>query len=156
MEKIFSHSTLSTHATRALQLLRLETNCTVLTFRLHQVAMSPKATRSMERQIFCLHAPKRSWGKWYVRRYSHSKVSGTIDSQEFPKMLRACLWHPHLLVIHAAFMKGMLKIKGKMNLAMKLTAVLAATRKKLPSSKLWPYDEGRKTAPVRPCHKKRF
>mmetsp|Transcript_33361 Transcript_33361/g.70183 ORF Transcript_33361/g.70183 Transcript_33361/m.70183 type:complete len:121 (-) Transcript_33361:1507-1869(-) len=35
-----------------------------------------------------------------------------------------------------AFMKGMLKIKGKMNLAMKLTAVLAATRKKLPSSKL--------------------
>jgi len=35
-----------------------------------------------------------------------------------------------------AFMKGMLKIKGKMNLAMKLTAVLAATRKKLPKSKL--------------------
>lgn len=35
-----------------------------------------------------------------------------------------------------AFMKGMLKIKGKMALAMKLTAVLAATRKKLPSSKL--------------------
>jgi len=35
-----------------------------------------------------------------------------------------------------AFMKGMLKIKGKMNLAMKLSAVLAATRKKLPSSKL--------------------
>jgi putative sterol carrier protein len=35
-----------------------------------------------------------------------------------------------------AFMKGMLKIKGKMNLAMKLTAVLAATRKKLPTSKL--------------------
>ncbi|KAL7553418.1 hypothetical protein ACHAWF_016700 [Thalassiosira exigua] len=35
-----------------------------------------------------------------------------------------------------AFMKGMLKIKGKMNLAMKLTAVLAATRKKLPQSKL--------------------
>mmetsp|Transcript_45269 Transcript_45269/g.96315 ORF Transcript_45269/g.96315 Transcript_45269/m.96315 type:complete len:121 (-) Transcript_45269:1485-1847(-) len=35
-----------------------------------------------------------------------------------------------------AFMKGMLKIKGKMSLAMKLTAVLAATRKKLPSSKL--------------------
>jgi putative sterol carrier protein len=35
-----------------------------------------------------------------------------------------------------AFMKGMLKIKGKMGLAMKLTAVLAATRKKLPSTKL--------------------
>lgn len=35
-----------------------------------------------------------------------------------------------------AFMKGMLKIKGKMQLAMKLTAVLAATRKKLPTSKL--------------------
>ncbi|KAL3787382.1 hypothetical protein ACHAW5_008428 [Stephanodiscus triporus] len=35
-----------------------------------------------------------------------------------------------------AFMKGMLKIKGKMNLAMKLTAVLEATRKKLPSSKM--------------------
>jgi putative sterol carrier protein len=35
-----------------------------------------------------------------------------------------------------AFMKGVLKIKGKMTLAMKLTAVLNATRKKLPSSKL--------------------
>ncbi|KAL7490067.1 hypothetical protein ACHAW6_015790 [Cyclotella cf. meneghiniana] len=35
-----------------------------------------------------------------------------------------------------AFMKGKLKIKGKMNLAMKLTAVLAATRKKLPVAKL--------------------
>ena len=35
-----------------------------------------------------------------------------------------------------AFMKGLLKIKGKMSLAMKLNAVLAATRKKLPSSKL--------------------
>jgi len=31
-----------------------------------------------------------------------------------------------------AFMKGKLKIKGKMALAMKLTAVLAATRKCLP------------------------
>ena len=39
-------------------------------------------------------------------------------------------------VLHTAFMKGMLKIKGKMNLAMKLTAVLNATRKKLPKSKL--------------------
>ncbi len=35
-----------------------------------------------------------------------------------------------------AFMKGMIKIKGKMNLAMKLTTVLAATRQKLPSAKL--------------------
>jgi putative sterol carrier protein len=35
-----------------------------------------------------------------------------------------------------AFMKGMLKIKGKMALAMKLTNVLAATRKKLPKAKL--------------------
>eukprot|EP00956_Cyclotella_meneghiniana_P017333 scaffold28121_cov75-Cyclotella_meneghiniana.AAC.8 len=35
-----------------------------------------------------------------------------------------------------AFMKGMLKIKGKMALAMKLTNVLAATRKKLPQAKL--------------------
>jgi len=35
-----------------------------------------------------------------------------------------------------AFLKGVLKIKGKMTLAMKLTAVLNATRKKLPSSKL--------------------
>ena len=43
-----------------------------------------------------------------------------------------------------AFMKGMLKIKGKMSLAMKLTAVLAATRKKLPTSKLQDcvYDRG--------------
>jgi putative sterol carrier protein len=35
-----------------------------------------------------------------------------------------------------AFMKGKLKIKGKMNLAMKLTSVLVATRKKLPVSKM--------------------
>jgi putative sterol carrier protein len=35
-----------------------------------------------------------------------------------------------------AFMKGKLKIKGKMNLAMKLTSVLVATRKKLPASKM--------------------
>ena len=35
-----------------------------------------------------------------------------------------------------AFMKGKLKIKGKMNLAMKLNAVLVATRKKLPKSKM--------------------
>ena len=35
-----------------------------------------------------------------------------------------------------AFMKGKLKIKGKMPLAMKLTTVLAATAKKLPQSKL--------------------
>ena len=35
-----------------------------------------------------------------------------------------------------AFMKGKLKVKGKMNLAMKLTAVLSATRKKMPKSKL--------------------
>ena len=35
-----------------------------------------------------------------------------------------------------AFMKGMIKIKGKMNLAMKLTTILAATREKLPTSKL--------------------
>lgn len=35
-----------------------------------------------------------------------------------------------------AFMKGKLKVKGKMNLAMKLTTVLAATRRKMPKSKL--------------------
>lgn len=35
-----------------------------------------------------------------------------------------------------AFMKGKIKVKGKMNLAMKLTAVLSATRKKLPQSKM--------------------
>ena len=35
-----------------------------------------------------------------------------------------------------AFMKGKLKIKGKMQLAMKLTSVLAATSKYLPKSKL--------------------
>mmetsp|Transcript_25930 Transcript_25930/g.39738 ORF Transcript_25930/g.39738 Transcript_25930/m.39738 type:complete len:122 (+) Transcript_25930:92-457(+) len=35
-----------------------------------------------------------------------------------------------------AFMKGKLKIKGKMNLAMKLNAVLVATRKKLPKPKM--------------------
>jgi len=31
-----------------------------------------------------------------------------------------------------AFMKGKIKIKGKMNLAMKMTAVLVATKKKMP------------------------
>lgn len=35
-----------------------------------------------------------------------------------------------------AFMKGKLKIKGKMALAMKLNAVLASSRKYLPKSKL--------------------
>jgi putative sterol carrier protein len=35
-----------------------------------------------------------------------------------------------------AFMKGKIKVKGKMNLAMKLTAVLTATRKKMPTAKL--------------------
>ena len=35
-----------------------------------------------------------------------------------------------------AFMKGKLKIKGKMALAMKLTSVLAATNRYLPKSKL--------------------
>jgi len=35
-----------------------------------------------------------------------------------------------------AFMKGLLKIKGKMALAMKLTVIIGATRKFLPSSKL--------------------
>ena len=35
-----------------------------------------------------------------------------------------------------AFMKGKLKIKGKMALAMKLTSVLATTSKHLPESKL--------------------
>uniref|UniRef100_A0A6U0JTU3 SCP2 domain-containing protein n=1 Tax=Minutocellus polymorphus TaxID=265543 RepID=A0A6U0JTU3_9STRA len=35
-----------------------------------------------------------------------------------------------------AFMKGKLKIKGKMALAMKLTSVLAATSKHLPKSRL--------------------
>mmetsp|Transcript_10798 Transcript_10798/g.15227 ORF Transcript_10798/g.15227 Transcript_10798/m.15227 type:complete len:122 (+) Transcript_10798:53-418(+) len=35
-----------------------------------------------------------------------------------------------------AFMKGKLKVKGKMGLAMKLTSVLVATRSKMPKSKL--------------------
>lgn len=35
-----------------------------------------------------------------------------------------------------AFMKGILKIKGKMNLAMKLTSVLVATKKKLPRNRI--------------------
>lgn len=43
---------------------------------------------------------------------------------------------PLIIIYPQAFMKGMLKIKGKMNLAMKLNAVLAATRKKLPTSKM--------------------
>jgi hypothetical protein len=46
------------------------------------------------------------------------------------------IWSYSSQQFHTAFMKGMLKIKGKMNLAMKLSAVLDATRKKLPSSKL--------------------
>lgn len=40
------------------------------------------------------------------------------------------------LTAQQAFMKGKLQIKGKMALAMKLTVVLAATRKYLPTSKL--------------------
>lgn len=54
---------LFTHAPRALQLLRLVINCTVLTSRLHQVVMSSKGTRSMERRILCSHVLKRLWGK---------------------------------------------------------------------------------------------
>lgn len=35
-----------------------------------------------------------------------------------------------------AFMKGQIEVKGKMNLAMKLTTVMTATKKKMPKSKL--------------------
>jgi putative sterol carrier protein len=54
----------------------------------------------------------------------------TVDSENMVKLVTG------KLKPQQAFMKGKLKIKGKMNLAMKLTAVLSETRKKMPKSKL--------------------
>lgn len=62
--------------------------------------------------------------------------SSRIDSYFCAHWLQTVQCQPVRCTTYSAFMKGMLKIKGKMNLAMKLTAVLAATRKKLPSPKL--------------------
>ena len=54
----------------------------------------------------------------------------TISSANMKKLIEG------KLKPQQAFMKGLLKIKGNMGLAMKLNAVLVATRKKLPKSKL--------------------
>ena len=54
----------------------------------------------------------------------------TVESADMAKLITG------ELKPQQAFMKGKLKIKGKMNLAMKLTAVLSAARKKIPKSKL--------------------
>mmetsp|Transcript_49096 Transcript_49096/g.59482 ORF Transcript_49096/g.59482 Transcript_49096/m.59482 type:complete len:120 (+) Transcript_49096:125-484(+) len=54
----------------------------------------------------------------------------TISEKDFMKLIDGSL-NPQ-----QAFMKGKLKIKGKMALAMKFTSVLAATKKALPRSKL--------------------
>jgi len=53
-----------------------------------------------------------------------------VESENMTKLITGALKPQQ------AFMKGKLKIKGKMNLAMKLTAVLAATRKKMPKANL--------------------
>lgn len=54
----------------------------------------------------------------------------TVESSNMTKLING------ELKPQQAFMKGKLKIKGKMNLAMKLTTVLAATKKKMPKSKM--------------------
>lgn len=54
----------------------------------------------------------------------------TVESSNMSKLISG------ELKPQQAFMKGKLKVKGKMNLAMKLTTVLAATKKKIPKSKL--------------------
>lgn len=61
---------------------------------------------------------------------SHPDLTVTLDSEDMNKLVSG------VLKPQQAFMKGKLKIKGKMNLAMKLTAVLAATKKKLPKAKM--------------------
>ena len=57
-------------------------------------------------------------------------MSVTVESSNMSKLITG------ELKPQQAFMKGKLKIKGKMNLAMKLTTVLVATKKKMPKSKL--------------------
>lgn len=57
-------------------------------------------------------------------------LSVKVSESDMVKMVRKEL-NPQ-----QAFMKGKLKIKGKMALAMKLTSVLAATSRYLPKSKL--------------------
>eukprot|EP00560_Eucampia_antarctica_P009269 CAMPEP_0197828344 /NCGR_PEP_ID=MMETSP1437-20131217/4927_1 /TAXON_ID=49252 ORGANISM="Eucampia antarctica, Strain CCMP1452" /NCGR_SAMPLE_ID=MMETSP1437 /ASSEMBLY_ACC=CAM_ASM_001096 /LENGTH=113 /DNA_ID=CAMNT_0043429519 /DNA_START=76 /DNA_END=417 /DNA_ORIENTATION=- len=54
----------------------------------------------------------------------------TINSSNMSKLIEG------KLKPQQAFMKGILKIKGNMGLAMKLNSVLVATKKKLPKAKL--------------------
>lgn len=54
----------------------------------------------------------------------------TVESSNMSKLITG------ELKPQQAFMKGKIKIKGKMNLAMKMTTVLVATKKKMPKSKL--------------------
>lgn len=61
---------------------------------------------------------------------SSPDLTVTVNSTDMNKLISGSLKPQQ------AFMKGKLKIKGKMNLAMKLTAVLAATKRKLPTSKM--------------------
>ena len=61
---------------------------------------------------------------------SNPDLSVKVSESDMIKMVRKEL-NPQ-----QAFMKGKLKIKGKMALAMKLTTVLAATSRYLPKSKL--------------------
>ena len=61
---------------------------------------------------------------------SNPDLSVKVSESDMIKMVRKEL-NPQ-----QAFMKGKLKIKGKMALAMKLTSVLAATSRYLPKSKL--------------------
>ena len=53
-----------------------------------------------------------------------------VDAENMMKLITGALKPQQ------AFMKGKIKVKGKMNLAMKLTAVLTATRKKMPKAKM--------------------
>jgi putative sterol carrier protein len=60
----------------------------------------------------------------------HADLTVIVDSENMLKLITG------ELKPQQAFMKGKIKVKGKMNLAMKLTAVLTATRKKMPTAKL--------------------
>lgn len=81
----------------------------------------------VEGQDWCLNAKKGTLQKG--KGNDDDKVDLTVTTSL--ETLEALL--NKKLTPQQAFIKGKLKIKGKMNFAMKLTIVLAATRKQLPS-----------------------